>query len=456
MTGRHAVLLALALLIGIAPAKAQTETVDTVFQTWLAAFNSEDEAAIQAFYAERLDDPDAAFALDSAEVSCGFDPVRVESVTATSMKVLLAEKCFPALQRLTIELGAPGEKKLKRFDLKSFALSLEGANKAIAGMAERLSKRDKFAGSLLIAHDGDEPWSQSWGSLDKTGVAPVTLETPMFLASAGKLFTAVSVLQLVEAGKIDLDAPLERYLTDYPNAETARVTVRQLLQHRGGTGDVGILARDEGANRARVRTIDDIIALNGSRAPEFPPGSKDEYSNYGFVLLGEIVERVSGESYYDYVSAHVFKPADMTNAGFPDRDHLEGIATGYTTYFGEEPQPVSNLESLPWRGMPAGGGVASANDMLKFFGALRSGKLLSPATLRLATTAGDTAWYGLGFVANSGKNASWGHGGVSYGMDVATHFYPGIHTMFICMASRDMACNSLINAWYDRVFGLTE
>src|SRR5688500_19390814 len=108
----------------------------------------------------------------------------------------------------------------------------------------------------------------------------------------------------------------------------------------------------------------------------------------------------------------------MSDDGLSDLGHLAGVATGYTTLYGEEPDLVSNLDTLPWRGTPAGGGVASANDLVKFFDALRSGKLLSPAMLELATTRDAEGW-GLGFVANSGKYRSFGHGGGSYGMDVA-------------------------------------
>lgn len=287
---------------------------------------------------------------------------------------------------------------------------------------------------------------------DPVARTPMTLGTPMFLASAGKMFTSVAVLQLVDAGKLELDAPLHTYLPDYPNAEMAKVTIRQLLTHRGGTGDIGILERGDGANRAKVRTIADMVRLNGQRGPDFPPGSKAEYSNYGFILLGAVIEKVTGGSYYDYVRQHVFEPAGMIASGFPDRDHLKGVAVGYTTFFGEEPKQVANLDVLPWRGASAGGGVASSRDMQRFFDAMRAGKLLSPAMFKLATTAGATPWYGMGFVVNPGKIASWGHGGNSYGMDVATHFYPSVDTTFVCLATRDMVCNRLIYAWYLRTF----
>jgi CubicO group peptidase (beta-lactamase class C family) len=163
-----------------------------------------------------------------------------------------------------------------------------------------------------------------------------------------------------------------------------------------------------------------------------------------------VIEKVTHGSYYDYVRKHVFRPAGMTASGFPDRDHLGNVAIGYTTYFGAEPKRVRNLDILPWRGASAGGGVATPNDMLAFFHAMRAGKLLSPATFAMATSAGATRWYGMGFVVNPGE--SWGHGGTSYGMDVAAHFYPKLDTTFICMATRDMVCTRLIYAWYLRTF----
>lgn len=442
---------------GEAPPRAtaqQNAPVERFFQEWLSAFNSGDRAAIKAFYAKHLGDPDPMFALDTAQDSCGLTVVRVEARSAASMTVLLRERCLPGLQRAKLEVAADGT-KLKALDLTPLALPGNGPIDATVDIANRLAARDDFAGSLIIARGDKTLVARSWGLADPAARTPMTLDTPMFLASAGKMFTGVAVLQLVDAGKIDLDAPLGRYLTDYPNAEMAKVTIRQLLTHRGGTGDIGILGREDGANRARVRTIADIVRLNGTRAPDFPPGTKVDYSNYGFLLLGAVIEKVTG-SYYDYVARHVFAPAGMTNSGFPDRDHLQGVAVGYTTFFGAEPKLVANLDTLPWRGTPAGGGVASPNDMRRFFEALNAGKLLSPAMLKLATTPGATPWYGMGFVVQADENPHWGHGGMSYGMDVALHTYPKDGTTFICMAARDSVCNRLIYAWHLRAFGPAE
>lgn len=427
------------------------DAIDRIFGAWLTAFNSNDAAVIKAFYKTHLDDPNPMFAIENAEDSCGLTRERTVEKSATKMTVLLRQNCLPGLQRAKIELAPDG--KVKALDAVPMALPPGGSVKAIETMASRLAARDRFAGSLIIARGDKVLLRRSWGLATRRPRRPMTADTPMFLASAGKMFTAVAVLQLVDAGKIELDAPLGRYLTDYPNKEMAKVTIRQLLTHRGGTGDIGILGRDDGANRAKVRTIGDIIRLNGSRAPDFPPGSKEDYSNYGFVLLGAVIERVSGTSYYDHVAKQVFKPAGMRNAGFPDLDHLAGVGEGYTSFFGKEARLVPNRPTLPWRGSPAGGGVASANDMLRFFAALKKGRLLSPAMLKLATTPGETSWYGMGFIAQAGDRASWGHGGTSYGMDIAAHTHPKDDTTFICMGARDMVCNRLIFAYTFRTFG---
>jgi CubicO group peptidase (beta-lactamase class C family) len=433
----------------------QDAPVERLFREWLNAFNSGDAAAIKAFYGKHLEDPNPIFALDTAQDTCGFRVERVEARSPTSTTVLLRERCLPGLQRARLEVAADGT-KLKALNLTPLALPGNGAINATVDIANRLAARDEFAGSLIITRGEEVLLARSWGLADPAARMGMTLDTPMFLASAGKMFTGVAVLQLADAGKIDLDAPLGNYLTDYPNAEMAKATIRQLLTHRGGTGDIGILGREDGANRARVRTIADIVRLNGARSPDFPPGSKEDYSNYGFILLGAVIEKVSGESYEDYVDKHIFEPAGMANSGFPDLDHLQGVAVGYTTFLGAEPKLVANLDTLPWRGTPAGGGVASANDMRRFFAALSAGKLLSPAMLALATTPGATPWYGMGFIAQAGEYPSWGHGGMSYGMDVAAHHFPRDGTTFICMAARDSVCNRLIYAWNLRAFGPAE
>ena len=124
----------------------------------------------------------------------------------------------------------------------------------------------------------------------------------------GKMFTAVGIMQLEQAGKLKLDAPVSTYLPAYPNQALAHaVTVRQLLNHTGGTGD--IFGPEYEARRSQLRTLQDYVTLYGSRSPAFPPGTRWEYSNYGYIILGRVIEEVSREHYDDYVYQHIFSPS---------------------------------------------------------------------------------------------------------------------------------------------------
>ena len=132
-----------------------------------------------------------------------------------------------------------------------------------------------------------------------------------------KMFTAIATLQLVEAGKLSLDKPIGTYLPDYPNVDVAsRVTVRHLLTHTGGTGD--IFGPEFDANRLTLKEHTDYLKLYGTRGPDQTPGSEFEYSNYGFVLLGALIEKVSGVTYYEYVKEDDFC------AGWDDGNRLRG------------------------------------------------------------------------------------------------------------------------------------
>ena len=164
---------------------------------------------------------------------------------------------------------------------------------------------------MLVAKDGRVLFSHAYGLADRKGRIPNTLRTRFRIGSMNKMFTAVAILQLVEAGKVKLTAPLGKYLPDYPNREVAtKVTIHQLLTHTGGTGNISF--PDFLAHRKELRTHADYVKRYGKRGLEFEPGSGWAYSSYGFLLLGVVIEKVTGQSYYDYVQQHVYAPAGMT------------------------------------------------------------------------------------------------------------------------------------------------
>jgi D-alanyl-D-alanine carboxypeptidase len=164
---------------------------------------------------------------------------------------------------------------------------------------------------------------------------------------------------LRKPASLKLTDPLGKYLADYPNKDIAeKVTVHQLLTHTGGTGD--IFGPEFDKNRLTLRALSDYVALYGKRDPEFEPGARFAYSNYGFILLGVLVEKVSGQSYYDYVREHVFKPAGMTRTdSLPEGEPVEGRSRGYMQQDGKW---APNTNTLPVRGTSAGGGYSTVTD----------------------------------------------------------------------------------------------
>ena len=187
----------------------------------------------------------------------------------------------------------------------------------------------QFSGAVLVTRDGRTLFEGAYGLADRERGVPNTLLTQFRVGSMYKMVTAVATLQLVQAGTLRLDAPLGTYLPDYPNADVAsKVTPHHLLTHTGGTGDIfGPLFT---ANRTELRTTGDYLRLYGTRGLQFAPGAQHVYSNYGFMLLGALIERVSGTSYDDHVAARVLAPAGMTATGTAPEDSLvPGRSVGY-------------------------------------------------------------------------------------------------------------------------------
>src|SRR5208283_2671148 len=203
---------------------------------------------------------------------------------------------------------------------------------AIAALKTELGEQaadGRFSGAVLIAKAGKPVFQGAYGYADRERKIANTVATKFRFGSMGKMFTALAVMQLVQAGKIKLDDPIAKYLPDYPNKEVATVTIYQLLTHTGGTGD--IFGPDFDAHRPELQALKDYLTLYGDRGLQFKPGSKWEYSNYGFLLLGRIIEVTSGQNYYDYVRDHIFNPAGMSSTGnLPEEEHVQDLAIGYT------------------------------------------------------------------------------------------------------------------------------
>jgi D-alanyl-D-alanine carboxypeptidase len=326
------------------------------------------------------------------------------------------------------------------------------------GYTMALTDRGSFSGVVLVARNGKVVFEKAYGPRDPLADALATTQTRYNLASAGKMFTATAILQLVDNGKLSLDSTVGSLLAGYPNRKiAANVTVRHLLTHMGGTGDVDLFGTENAKNRSRIKTVSEMLALHDQRAPEFEPGSQQQYGNFGHVILGRIIELVSGETYEDYVRNHIFVPAKMNSTGFVNcSDSSENTAIGYVQLEGKM---VSNCATLPARGFPAGGQLSTGRDMLRFVEALRKGILLKPKTFALAIKS-QHQFMGLGFFATGygpdvpARDFRWGHGGSADGICTDVRTYPETGETIIVLSNRDAptcydVSNFLHRIWND-------
>jgi len=275
--------------------------------------------------------------------------------------------------------GSPGGPSPAPASPKSPAGGRASLDQVKAYLAEQ-AQQGRFCGAALVAKDGKPLLLETAGLANKRFRAPNRPDTKFNLGSLNKSFTAVAILQLVEAGLIGIDDPIGKYLDVFPKDVGAKVTIRHLLTMSSGWGDYWghpyyLQHKDE------LRTVPQYLEFIKDIPLDFEPGTKTQHSNIGFDVAGAVIERVSGKDYYSYIRERIFQPAGMVNSDSYDRDGpVENLATGYTNNHsldaGGSGWQWENTYILSPRGTPAGGGYSTAEDLLKYDSALRAGKLI--------------------------------------------------------------------------------
>jgi CubicO group peptidase (beta-lactamase class C family) len=277
-----------------------------------------------------------------------------------------------------------------------------------AAMLERLLRDEGLAGAgLSVSWPGLSPWHYAAGTASREDGRAFTIDTPNAQHELAQLFTAVAVMQLVEAGKVELDAAFNRYFPEFqPHAGglPADFTVRQLLSHHSGlpayyAPGSGLQAFRAGDDENAWR---EVVAHGAELTLVAAPGQVYEYSYLGYDLLGLLIERQSGESYSDYIDGHILAPLDLHDTRFrADPNGVPGIAQAF-----EDGQPGRH-ERL--RDIPAAGLVSSVHDMGAFLEALLQGGrgVLTPASVaqlfqvQNASPYDDNLGFGLGFFVSA-------------------------------------------------------
>jgi CubicO group peptidase (beta-lactamase class C family) len=438
-----------------------------VLKRWLDAMNSGNKETIAGYV--KLHEPQG----DSSHVEMlvglaaehgGFDLTGIESSKRTEIVALLAGKKQGRKLRFQMEVEDTTPPVVAGANLQPVEgpapgprperTSLEGAVRAAVEFAGAEAAADRFSGALLVAAGGRVVVEKAWGLADREARTPCTPVTRFRIGSMNKMFTATAALQLVQKGRLALGDPLAKHLPEYPNRELAgKVTVRHLLTHTGGTGD--IFGPEFEKNRLALREHADYLKLYGERPARSHPGERWASSNYGFVLLGALIEKVSGMNYYEYVRRNVYLPAGMTwTDSRPEAESVEGRSKGYLRGPGGW---ADNRDTLPARGTAAGGGYSTVGDLYRFALGLREGTLLQRALVDEATKTQEAAGrpglgYGYGFMVDERAPRFFGHGGGAPGMNGELRIFPSSGVVVAALSNLDPpAATGVVRHFTDRM-----
>ncbi|WP_078624739.1 serine hydrolase domain-containing protein [Streptomyces monomycini] len=281
-------------------------------------------------------------------------------------------------------------------------------------------------GAYSAVRDGDASWQGASGVADVRTGRPTTPQLQHRIGSITKTFTATAVLQLAGKGRIDLDAPIGRYLPGLvPGARGQAITVRMLLNHTSGIADYGyaIWQKPEDLERQRFHRWDprELARLGLAATPTGKPGETHHYANTNYVIAGLLLHKVTGQTPERYITDHVIHRAGLQNTYFPTSPWIAGPHSKmYEGLNGEfDPPRDFSVHDMSWAGT-AGSLVSTMDDLNHFFRALLTGKLLGPAELREMQTTVPTESprlrYGLGiFSLDATCGRFWGHNGLVSG-----------------------------------------
>lgn len=299
--------------------------------------------------------------------------------------------------------------------------------------------------AYAVVADGGITTAGARGVVKLGGEALVTPDTPFVIGSISKSFTALSVMQLVEAAKIDLDGEVSRYLDVFAGRPAGVITIRQLLSHTSGfsTGQ-GNAAHPNptGEGDELARGVEQLAAVT----PAGAPGTQWEYSNANYEILGRVVEVVSGQEFQAYVAQHILEPLAMEHSFVADGEVHEGMATGHRPWFGtKRPMPDEPTDRAT---APQGGIVASATDLARYLQVMMNGEddVLSAEgkVLMMRPASAASPSYGFGWKLEPTTGAVW-HDGSS----------PGIETLAMMVPAEKKAAVVLVNGGSGLGFGET-
>ncbi len=293
-------------------------------------------------------------------------------------------------------------------------------------------RSNDFRGVVLIVRNDSTVFSKGYGAASDKTNQPNTARTVFRLGSVTKQFTAAAILKLQEQGKLSVQDRICQYVENCPPA-WKDITLHHLLTHSSGIFNYTALP-NFAAHSQEPHTVAQLIARFRDQALQFTPGSKNAYSNSGYLLLGHVIERVSGKPYEAYLQANILRPLGLKHTGYEkEGDGVANRAQGYVKGpQGMQEAPYLHM-SVPFA---AGALYSTAEDLKRWNQQLHGGKLLSPASLRAMTTPHQEAFgYGL-FIDQHDNRKRIHHGGNINGFENYVSYYPDQKVCVIVMSNQ--------------------
>ena len=320
-------------------------------------------------------------------------------------------------------------------------------NYQINAAVQRTMAQKQIPGlALAIVIDGHPFFIKGYGVANLTTGEPVTLQTRFALASLSKVLTTFAVLHLVQEGKINLDTSIRQYLPGAPS-EWQAVTVRHLLSHTSG------ISQYQGPHFPWVRTW----RLIAERPLDFTPGTAVKYNNFGYLVLGRLIEVVSKQSYVNFMQTQIFNPLEMYQTNIPSTLFPQGLAEGYEAVDG---QLYSHSNQRPWSRMGASRGIVSTiTDMARWEAAMSRGAILAPWNYELMweptlLANGEPCRRSLGWHVSqdNGKTVIDKNGSISgYSAWIERHLEDKISVIILCNLTASRSLHRLAQTLIDSI-----
>ncbi|QWG87506.1 serine hydrolase domain-containing protein [Bacillus mycoides] len=312
-----------------------------------------------------------------------------------------------------------------------------------------------FPGILVKTYEGGKTWGYAAGVANLSTKKPMKTDFRFRIASVTKTFTATVVLQLAGENRLNLDDSIEKWLPGVIQGngyDAKQITIRQILNHTSGIAEYSRTKEaDFFKNRNKSFTAEDLVKLGLSLPPDFAPGKGWSYSNTGYVLLGILIEKLTGNSYAEEIENRIIEPLELSNTFLPGNSSVIPGTNHARGYF--QPDGASELKDItyynPSIGSSAGDMISTADDLNKFFSYLLSGKLLKEQQLKqmlttVPTGSAEIVGYGLGIYETRLPNgvSIWGHsGGIPGFSTFAGGTLGGKHTLAVNFNSLGKADN---------------